>query len=259
TGGQQLGSIWGHGAYQAPDWTADWLHRESEVLLALWSNREFGRPFAALDAEARGSLQARLVREMRTNTFDASTGFVTVSPERGEAMRRVAAHYDGLFGGAAALHALREAYAMQDVVVPDAARRAALTNFFFWTSWAAGTNRPGTGVSYTNNWPHEPLIDNAPTGANVLWSIVSVVLLLAGVGAFVWWTAFRQEREPQVEAPAADPFATVTITPSMRAIAKYLGVVVLVFVVQVARRADRALHRRETGVLRAPGRPVSAV
>ena len=26
-GGQQLGSIWGHGAYQAPDWTADWLHR----------------------------------------------------------------------------------------------------------------------------------------------------------------------------------------------------------------------------------------
>src|SRR3989338_457713 len=27
-GGMQLGSIWGHGAYQAPDWTADWLHRE---------------------------------------------------------------------------------------------------------------------------------------------------------------------------------------------------------------------------------------
>ena len=23
-GGQQLGSIWGHGAYQAPDWSADW-------------------------------------------------------------------------------------------------------------------------------------------------------------------------------------------------------------------------------------------
>jgi len=33
-GGMQLGSIWGHGAYQAPDWTADWLHRE---LLAGWN------------------------------------------------------------------------------------------------------------------------------------------------------------------------------------------------------------------------------
>src|SRR5262245_40287009 len=37
TGGQQLGSIWGHGAYQAPDWTADWLHREAETLLSTWS------------------------------------------------------------------------------------------------------------------------------------------------------------------------------------------------------------------------------
>jgi nitric oxide reductase subunit B len=27
-GGQEIGSIWGHGAYFAPDWTADWLHRE---------------------------------------------------------------------------------------------------------------------------------------------------------------------------------------------------------------------------------------
>ena len=26
-GGQQLGSIWGHGGYVAPDWSADWLHR----------------------------------------------------------------------------------------------------------------------------------------------------------------------------------------------------------------------------------------
>ncbi|MGV3721948.1 MAG: nitric-oxide reductase large subunit, partial [Actinomycetota bacterium] len=28
-GGQEVGSVWGHGAYVAPDWTADWLHRES--------------------------------------------------------------------------------------------------------------------------------------------------------------------------------------------------------------------------------------
>jgi nitric oxide reductase subunit B len=27
-GGMQLGSIWGHGGYVAPDWSADWLHRD---------------------------------------------------------------------------------------------------------------------------------------------------------------------------------------------------------------------------------------
>ena len=31
-GGQQIGSVWGHGAYQAPDWSADWLHREAVAL-----------------------------------------------------------------------------------------------------------------------------------------------------------------------------------------------------------------------------------
>jgi nitric oxide reductase subunit B len=233
TGGQQLGSIWGHGAYQAPDWTADWLHRESETLLNLWSRREHRLDYTALDPAARGALEARLQAELRTNTLDGSTRVVTVSADRAEAIRTVAAHYDALFGGGPGLSRLREAYAMQDTVVPDASRRAALTTFFFWTSWAAATNRPGSNVTYTNNWPHEPLIANVPTAANVIWSIASVVLLLAGVGAFVWWTAFRREHEPVVTAPAADPFGTVTLTPSMRAVAKYVGVVVALFVVQV--------------------------
>ncbi len=233
TGGQQLGSIWGHGAYQAPDWTADWLHREAETLLNLWSTREDGVLYTALDPAKRGALVARLEAELRTNTFDPATRVVTVSRDRATAIRLVAAHYDGLFGGAPGLRELRQAYAMQEVVVPDAARRASLTTFFFWTSWAASTNRPALRVTYTNNWPHEPLIGNVPTAANVIWSFVSVVLLLAGVGAFIWWTAFRAGHEPEVEVPATDPFGGVTITPSMRAVAKYVAVVVALFVVQV--------------------------
>src|SRR6185369_6697361 len=31
-GGQQLGTVWGHGSYVAPDWSADWLHREATAL-----------------------------------------------------------------------------------------------------------------------------------------------------------------------------------------------------------------------------------
>ena len=41
-GGMQVGSIWGHGSYVAPDWTADYLHRESLFILNNWSNSEFG-------------------------------------------------------------------------------------------------------------------------------------------------------------------------------------------------------------------------
>jgi nitric oxide reductase subunit B len=233
TGGQQMGSIWGHGAYQAPDWSADWLHREAVTLLDLWARREDGQAYEKLDAESRAGLQARLARELRANTFDKSTGTLTVSADRAEAIERVAGHYRALYGGDPALDELREAYAMQDVAVKDPERLEKLTHFFFWTSWAAATERPGSNTTYTNNWPHEALIDNRPTGANILWSLISIFALLAGTGALVWWHAFRGDDEEAAEAPETDPLGAITITPSMRALAKYLAVVVGVFGAQV--------------------------
>jgi nitric oxide reductase subunit B len=77
-GGQQIGSIWGDGAYQAPDWSADWLHREATGLLELWSTRDHGVAYAEAPADARAVLEARLRRELRTNRFDATDGTLTV-------------------------------------------------------------------------------------------------------------------------------------------------------------------------------------
>jgi nitric oxide reductase subunit B len=245
TGGQQLGSIWGHGAYQAPDWTADWLHREAVALLDIWSQRKHGKNYQALSTEDQAYIRQLLASELRRNTFDAATGTMTVSADRAEAMARVAAHYNGLFGGDPSLQSLRENYAMQDLTVGDPARRNLMTSFFFWTSWAAATNRPGSNVTYTNNWPHEPLIDNRPTAANVLWSIISVILLLAGVAALIWWQAFRSRPEPVVQPPASDPFREFSLTPSMRAVGKYLGVVVLLLIVQVVLGAVTAHYTVE--------------
>ncbi len=232
-GGQQLGSIWGHGAYQAPDWTADQLHREATTLLDVRAEKEGAKDFASLSPDRQAALRAALVREMRANTFDAATGTVTITAERAEAMKRVAAHYDALYGGAPGLKTLRQDYAMSESTVPDASRRKALTAFFFWTSWAATTERPGQSITYTNNWPHEPLVENVPSGANVVWSLVSIALLLAGVGAVVWWSAFREKPEPPVTPPATDPFAGLALTPSMRACGKYVGTVLALLAVQV--------------------------
>ena len=52
---------------------------------------------------------------------------------------------------------------MKENTLPDAGRREQLTRFFFWTAWAAATEREGAKVTYTNNWPHEPLIGNVPS------------------------------------------------------------------------------------------------
>ena len=232
TGGQQLGSIWGHGAYQAPDWSADWLHREALALLDVWAEQQGAASFKALPVAAQTQLTAQLPRAMRTNTHDPATGTLTVSDDRAEAMRRTAAHYAGLFGGDPKLAKLRENYAMQDVTVKDSERVERLTEFFFWASWACVTERPGKDITYTNNWPADTLVGNRPTGANILWSVVSIVLLLAAVGAIVWWYSFKRAAEPEVKAPLSDPWLMTPVTPSMRAVGKYVAVVVAVFGVQ---------------------------
>ena len=237
-GGMQLGSIWGHGAYQAPDWTADWLHRELTAWLDVAAEREQGKPFAQLDAAAQAVLRDRLKIEYRTNTFDAATGTATVSALRAEAIARTARYYDQLFSDAPALQKSRAHFAMKENTLPSAERRAQMAGFFFWTAWAAATERPadvgGSGATYTNNWPHEPLIGNQPTGENLVWSVMSVVVMMAGVGFLVWgWSFLRKQEEDDPTPPVHDPLSRVPLTPSQRALGKYLFLVVALFTTQV--------------------------
>ena len=233
-GGQEIGSIWGHGSYVAPDWSADWLHREASWLLETWAAREAGVAFADLDPETSARLKARLQGELRTNTYDPATGTLTVSPLRAEAMRAVGAHYAALFGddADAKIEDLRKAYALPTGVLKTGEHRERLTNFFFWTAWSCATNRPGSTITYTNNWPAEPLIDNRPTSSIILWSVVSFVVLLAGVGTLVWVFALRR-REEEPAAPAENPLLNLVLTPSMKATLKYFWVVALLMLTQI--------------------------
>jgi len=233
-GGQEVGSVWGHGAYVAPDWSADWLHREATWLLDDWALEEHGKPFDELDAEAQAALKARVKREIRTNTYDPPSGDLVVSPRRAEAIDQVGRHYAALFGDDAELGELREAYAIPARSVRDPERREHLNAFFFWAAWACGTERPDSEVTYTNNWPHEPLIDNRPSAPIVIWSIVSFVLLLAGIGALAWYyAALKGEGEDYHEPPESDPTIATQPTLSMTATLKYFWVVAALIVLQV--------------------------
>lgn len=240
-GGMQLGSIWGHGAYQAPDWTADSLHRELSAWLDLAAMELGGSEahggsssFAMLEPAAQAMLRLALKAEYRTNRLNESNGVLTVSSRRAQAMAHTMAYYDQLFSNAPALRKSRESFAMKENTLPDAQRRQQLAQFFFWTAWAAATERPGQSVTYTNNWPHEPLIENRPSTENIVWSIASVALLLAGVGALVWGWSFLRRHDEALPAPAAqDPLAAFALTPSQRALGKYLFIVVALLVFQV--------------------------
>ncbi len=233
-GGQQMGSVWGHGAYVAPDWSADWLHRESVWLLDHWANQQFGKAYRDIPATDQAALRAKLQAELRTNTYKPETGELIVSADRAAAIRAVAEHYRQLFSDAPEVAKLRKAYAIPGNVLRDAERRHQMTGFFFWASWACAADRPGETISYTQNWPPEPLVANVPTGSSVLWSVVSFVLLLAGIGALAWYHAVLKSKEEQPhDLPEKDPLLGLQPTPSMRATLKYFWVVAALILAQI--------------------------
>lgn len=226
-GGQEIGTVWGHGAYVAPDWSADWLHRESGILLDLWAQREGAANFAALNADRQAVLRAHLITEMRTNRYDAAQNRVVIDAGRAAAFRELTAHYADVFGNG------RSEYAIPRGALTDTTKQRQLAAFFWWTAWAASTERPGSHVTYTNNWPREPLVANGPTPGAILWSIISVVGLLAGIGGLVWWNSSQEKLAPHGPYPERDPFLGLKPTPSQRATIKYFLVVVALWGVQI--------------------------
>jgi nitric oxide reductase subunit B len=225
-GGMEMGSIWGHGSYVAPDWTADYLHRDAEAVLEGWSRAGYSRAYASLDPEAQAALRERLQRSFRTNTYDPSSRVLLIDDERAAAFAQNAAYYAGLFAKG------RVEFAIPASTLTDPVKARELTAFFFWSAWAASATRPGDSVSYTSNWPHEPLVGNRPTGEAVVWTGVSIMMLLGGIGVMAFRHA-RQEPEVPIPAPASDPLLGSTSTPSQRATVKYFWTVAGLALLQI--------------------------
>jgi nitric oxide reductase subunit B len=245
-GGQQLGSIWGHGCYVAPDWGADWLHREAEAILDGWAKRDAGADsYKQLDAATQAAYAARVQALMRPNTHDAATGTITLSNDRADAIATVGLHYQSLFSADPATGDLREAYAMRNDTVPDAEHRRQLTAFYWWAAWSSVTERPGEKISYTANWPADELVGNTPPPSAFLWTVFSVLFLIAGVGLLGWHYAVNHGDEMAPVLPKSDPLAKIKVTPSMRATAKYFWVVIALFVVQILLGAITAHYQVE--------------
>ncbi len=231
-GGMQLGSVWGHGGYVAPDWGADWLHREATTMLDNWARAEGADSFAALGLEQQAALKARLKQDVRANRYDEATGTITVSDARAKAITAVGQHYRTLFSSDPSLHALRVQYAIPEKSITDPEFRRQLSAFFFWTAWTSVTERPGEKISYTNNWPHEPLVGNTPSASLGMWSVASFLFLIAGIGWLLWYQA-RRGAEESAKIPARDPFLSMEPTASMKATTKYFVTVITLLLAQV--------------------------
>jgi nitric oxide reductase subunit B len=212
----QYGSIFGHGAYLGPDFTADYLHRSAEIV-----NKSYG---GGSDTATR-----RTVDDFKRNTYDEKSGTLTVSDAQAQAFAALTRHYAEFFAAPEGKTGLRPK------AITDPVQIKQLTSYFAWSAWAASTERPGKNYSYTNNWPSEPLVGNTPTADTVLWSVLSLVALIGGTGALFaafgrWnWLGWhgRDQRELRFREPRSVP-----LTPSQRAMAWFFLAMAGLFLVQ---------------------------
>jgi nitric oxide reductase subunit B len=228
----EYGSVFGHGAYLGPDFTADYLRRSSDFVRGV-----YGGPGS--DRAAR-----QTVRDFRTNRYDKRTGVLTLTAPQAEAHRRLVAYYSRYFSDPKTDHGLK----------PDAITNrkdlADLTAFFGWTAWAASATRPGHNYSYTNNWPQEPRVENKPTANVVVWSVLSLIALLGGIGvlfgAFGRWRLLGWHGREQATLSFRSP-GDVALTPGQRATALFFFVMAALFVIQTLVGAASQHYRSEIG------------
>ncbi|SEM11966.1 nitric oxide reductase, NorZ apoprotein [Chitinophaga rupis] len=231
-GGQTVGSIWGHGSYIAPDWTADYLHREAEIMLKEIAAAD-GKVYVQLPADEQALYKERLKENIRRNTFNEPQNSIVFSAARTKAFQQLSAYYTGLFMTDPQFNTLREQYAIPAATIKDPERMRKMNAFFAWTTWVCITERPGSNITYTNNWPGDETVGNTPGAALHLWSGFSILLLLSGVALLILYHAKNKDEEAVV-LPATDPLRDSLVTPSMKATLKYFWIVSILILVQMA-------------------------
>lgn len=233
-GGQEVGTVWGHGAYVAPDWSADWLHREAVFILNALAMEKDSTPYDKLSPERQAYLKALLQKDLRTNRYDDASKTLVISDLRAKAIRSNSEYYRNVFTNGKEQEKERLAYAIPENTIKNNESMQKMNAFFFWAAWACVTERPGKDITYTSNWPGDELVGNHPTGDHLFWTMFSIVVLLLGIGLLGFYYAKNQDVEIGLEQyPENDPLLNLQATPSMKATLKYFWIVAGLIVLQV--------------------------
>jgi len=221
------GTVWGHGAYLGPDFSAEYLHALSVDIGSMLAQQRFKRNLQDLSITERDLVNAETAQWLKQNRYDPQTETLAITQIECVSYRQQIAKWTAYFSTPVRSAGLPAKY------IKNPSELAQLTAFFAWTAWASVADRPGLTYSYTNNFPYDPVVGNTPTSDAVLWSALSLISLLAGTAAvlfacgkfdFLGWKGTGEHVHPQM-------LPGVT-TASQQATIKYFLVAVLLFLVQ---------------------------
>lgn len=221
------GSVWGHGSQRGSEFSAVSLHMMGEVVADRIAHKKFGKSYESLDQERKDVVAVHVAHEIKENRYDAASDRLTLTAGQVEGLEAVYRHWDKTFDEG------DEGYGFLPGTVRTAGEREQISRFFFWTAWAAGTNRPGKESTFTNNWPPDKLVGNVASGETYLWSLAGILSLFLVLGIFIWlvhhygiW--YGKSKGVSI----ANKLIEMPLTPSQYKATKFFLVVMLLFLLQ---------------------------
>src|SRR5664280_2753893 len=239
------GTLWGHGAYLGPDYSAEYLHRLSEVTRDTIATEKYSQLFAQLSLDQQSVASARTITELKENRYDPASRTLRLSSGEVAAYRTALREWSDYFTRKDAAPGLPANY------IHNPGELKARTTYFAWAARATTANRPGKDYSYTNNWPYEPMAGNLPSTEAYVWSALSLITLLSGLGLILFvvgkfdylgWKGEGAVSHMMHSAPLA-----LKLTPSQWATGWYFAIVALLFLAQSLLGGALAHYRVEPG------------
>ena len=236
------GTIWGHGAYLGPDYSADALHRIGQDTANALAQQQYRKPVSELTIEQAAAIQGEVAILLKSNHFDPATDTLTLTAPEAEAYRRQIGYWKTYFHDPVGNGGLKPD------LISDPTELHQFAAFVTWAAWVSVVNRPGHNYSYTNNFPYDPSVGNLAVPGALLWSALSLVVLLIGIGVvllafgkfdYLGWITRGHRVHPQLIPGQA--------SPGQRALVKFFVVVALLFLMQTLVGGGVAHFRADPG------------
>ncbi len=215
------GTLWGHGSYLGPDYSATYLHNLAADVRGALERASDRRGGGAL------SLDEATGRLLSENRYDGKTHTLRFTRYEADSYQRQQGWWRSFFASSETSRGLFPA------AISDQKEIRQVVAFFAWAAWASAARVPGRSHSYTNNFPYDPQAGNGPSADSLLWSALSLIALLAGIAAVLFafgrfdYLGWHGDRSRQVSfvMPAG-------ASPTQRSTLKFFVVVTLLLLAQ---------------------------
>jgi nitric oxide reductase subunit B len=218
------GSLYGMGSYLGEDFTAKYLKELGMKTRENIALARYGVSYDALDETGKWTADTAMKRMLqgvdltqREVTLPDPLARAVVSTREEIAVSLLS---DDLARGYSRAKSLDEVSAGET------------GNFLLYSSLTTVARRPNSDVSWTQNWPPEPLVDNHPSASTFMWTWASFCFTFLGFGLviYIFERYLSRRDDAEKESILENP---LPLTPSQKRTGKYFLVVAAVFLVQL--------------------------